>query len=100
MNRNVICYVVTVVPQWRGVKREKPDSSNPKLLQIVKPLRKADEVADAVRIAIAERADMELVDNGILIPEVIFLPCQGSTLPSILKNLRSLAHAQSTTANC
>src|ERR1700737_3947083 len=99
MNRSIIRDVVTVVPQWRRVKREKPDSGNPKVLQIVESLWEAGEIADAVSIAGTERAHVKLINNGILIPEVIYLPCQRLTLPSILNNLRSVTHPQFTPAN-
>src|ERR1700735_2107560 len=91
MNRDVICDVVTVVSQWRGIKREKPDSGNSKILQIVESLGEPREVADAVGIAVAERADVELINYRIFVPEVVFLPRQRSILRSILKCLQSLA---------
>jgi hypothetical protein len=45
-----------------------------------------------------ERAHMKLIKNCVLIPEVIFLRRQPSTLPAILNHLRSETHPQSMTA--
>ena len=40
-------------------------------LQVVELLRQAREVADAVVVAVEERADVRLVDDGVLVPERI-----------------------------
>src|ERR1700730_4206928 len=80
MNRSVVCNVVSIVTQWRRIEREKPDSVYAELLQIVELAGQPAEIADPVRVTVAERAHMELVDNRILVPEVFVLQEQGGIL--------------------
>src|ERR1700722_16232056 len=86
MNRSVVRNVVSIIAQWRWVKRKKPYGGNPKFLQIIESLRKAGEIPDAVGIAVAESTHMKLINNGIFVPEIIPLQSQRSTLLSVLRN--------------
>lgn len=43
----------------------------PRLLQIVELLRQAGKVADAVIVAVGERLDVQLVDDGVLVPKLV-----------------------------
>jgi hypothetical protein len=63
--------VVAVVAQRRGIEREDPDRGDAQVLQVIELLRQAGEIALAVRVAVPERADMDLVDDRVLVPERI-----------------------------
>ncbi len=70
----VIGDVVAVVPQGRGVEGQQPDGGDAQVLEVVEPLGQAAEVADAVAVAVLEGADVDLVDDGVLVPEGIVVP--------------------------
>ena len=65
----VVGDVVAVVSQRRRVERQQPEAVDAEALQVVELLRQAGEVADAVVGAVEERADVRLVDDGVLVPE-------------------------------
>jgi hypothetical protein len=65
----VVGDVVPVVAQRRGVERQQPECGDPDLVQVVEPLGETAEVTDAVAVAVVERADAQLVDDGVLVPE-------------------------------
>ena len=60
--------VVAVVAQRRGVERQHPDGIDAELLHVVELLHQAREVADAVVVGIEEGLDVQLVDDGVLVP--------------------------------
>ena len=64
----VVGDVVAVVAQRRRVERQQPDRGDAEVLEVVEPLREPDEVADAVAVAVGERAHVQLVDDGVLVP--------------------------------
>ena len=77
----VVSDVVTVVLQRRREERHEPDGVDTQFLQIVEFLSEAAEIADAIAVGIEKRADVDLVNDGILVPECVLRRCQGSVLP-------------------
>ena len=70
----VVGNVVAVVAPRAGVERQQPQRGDAEVAQIVEPLGQAGEIADAVAVAVLERLDVELVDDGVLEPQaVVFL---------------------------
>ena len=67
----VVGDVVSVVAQRRRIEGQQPERVDAEALQVVELLRQAGEVADAVVRAVEERADVRLVDDGVLVPERI-----------------------------
>ena len=67
----VVGDVVAVVLQRRGKKRQQPDRRDAQVLDVIEPLGEAAKIADAVAVAVAERAHMKLVDDGILVPQAL-----------------------------
>ena len=67
----VVGDVVAVVPQRRRVEGQEPDRVDAEALDVFQLLRQAREIADPVVRAVEERADVGLVDDGILVPEGI-----------------------------
>ena len=67
----VVGDVVAVVAAGRGVERQQPQRGDAEILQIVELLGQAREIADAVIVAVAKRLDVELVDDGVLVPELV-----------------------------
>jgi len=69
----VIGYIITIILEGRRIKGQKPESVDTQVLQVIQFLSQTDEVTYAVCIAVFKRADMQFIDNGILIPQrVIF----------------------------
>ena len=67
----VVGDVVAVIAQRRGEEWQKPDAGNAEVLQIVEPREQAGKIADAVAVRVGEGANVELVDDGVLVPERI-----------------------------
>ena len=65
----VVGDVVAVVAQRRRVEGQQPERRDAQIVQVVEPLRQAGEIADAVAVAVVERADAQLVDDRVLVPE-------------------------------
>ena len=71
IDRAVVGDVVAVVAQRRGVERQHPDGGDAEVLDMVEALHEAGEVADAVVVGILEGLDVELVDDGVLVPVAV-----------------------------
>ena len=71
----VVGDVVSIVAQWRWEERQEPDAGDPQVLQIIETRQQSREITDAVVIRIRKRANMELIDNRILVPEGIRCAC-------------------------
>ena len=69
MDRGVVGDVVAVVAQRRREKGHQPDGVDAQILQIIQLLREAAEVADAVAVAVVKRADVDLIDDRVLVPK-------------------------------
>ncbi len=68
VDRLVISDVIAVIAQRRGVEWQQPDGGDAQLLHIIQPLHQARKIADAIAVRIHERLDVQLVDDGILVP--------------------------------
>ena len=71
MNVAVVGDVVSVVAERRWKERQQPEAGDAKAFEIVEFLDEPWEVADAVRVAVVERLDGQLVDDRALVPEGI-----------------------------
>jgi hypothetical protein len=68
MDGTVIGDVVTVVAQGRRKKRHQPDGIYAQFLHVIELLGETLKVADAIAIAVEERANVDLVDDGLFVP--------------------------------
>ena len=85
MDAVVVGDVVAVVPQRRRVERQQPERGAPRGPSGNPASGQAAEVADAVAVAVAERADVQFVDDAGLVPErVLVRPSRQCLLPSFL----------------
>src|SRR5918996_2681937 len=73
MDVRVVRNVVAIVPQGRGIKRQEPDGRHAEVAKIVEPFGQSGEVANAVRVAVAKRSDVELVNDRVFVPERVFI---------------------------
>jgi hypothetical protein len=69
----VVGDVIAVIAKRRGEKRKEPESGGAERLQVVETLCKPGEIPDAVGVAVAEGADVELIDDRVFVPEVVVL---------------------------
>ena len=69
----IIRNVITLVAQRRRIKRQQPDRGNAEVLQIIQLRGQPAKIADAVGVAVAERAHVRLVDDGFFIPQRVFV---------------------------
>ena len=61
--------VVAVIAQGRREEGQKPQAGDAQVLQVVEFLHQPAEVAYAVVVAVKERLDRQLIDDGVLVPE-------------------------------
>ena len=73
MDSGVICDVIAVVLQRRRIEGKQPNHRNAEVLQIVQFLGQPREIADAVIVAVEKGADVQLVNDRVLVPQrVVF----------------------------
>ena len=63
--------VVAVVLAGRGIERQQPDGVDAEARHVIELGVKARQVADAVVVGVEERLDVQLVDDGVFVPERI-----------------------------
>ena len=85
----VIRDVVPVVLQGRGVEREEPERGDPEVLQVVQLRREPPEVPHPVPVAVVVGADVEFVDDRVLVPEGIVVQHIPSLFP--IRHSRTLS---------
>src|SRR5580700_3675570 len=66
--RAVVGDVVAAISERALLKGQQPDAVHAEPLEILELLDQADEIADAVVVAVVERADRQLVEHGLLEP--------------------------------
>ena len=71
IDRAVVGDVVAVVAAGRWIERQQPQRGDAELLEIGQLLGQSGEIADAVMVAVGKRLDVELIDDGVLVPEFI-----------------------------
>ena len=71
MDGVVIGDVVAVVAQRRGEEGHEPNRVDPQFLKVVELCFKPLEIADAISVAVMESADVDLIDERVLVPEHI-----------------------------
>ena len=69
MDGIVVGDVVAVVAQRGREKWHEPKSVDAQVLQIIELLHQTGKVADAVVVAVAERADVQLVNDRVFVPK-------------------------------
>ena len=71
MDVGVVGDVVAVVAEGRGEEGEEPEAGDAEVLEVVEAGDEAGEVADAVAVGVLKGADVQLVDDGVFVPEGI-----------------------------
>src|SRR6202011_988871 len=72
----VVVNVIAVIAAGRGVERQQPQRGDAEVLQIAELFGQASEIADAVIVAVGEGFDVELIDDGILVPKLVGVQCR------------------------
>ena len=67
----IIGNVVAVVAHRRWIEGQQPDCRDAEFLQIIQLLHEPAKIAHAVAIAVAKSLDVQLVDDGVLVPKWI-----------------------------
>ena len=76
MDGPVVGNVIAVIPEWRRIKRQKPEGVHPELLNIIKFFNQPAKISDAVAIAVLECLDMHFINNCVLVPEGVCYNCR------------------------
>jgi hypothetical protein len=74
--------VVAVVPERRRIEGQEPQAVDAQVLNVVQAIGEPREVADAVVVRVLEGLDVDLVEDGVLVPEVSTGLPAGSMLAS------------------
>ena len=64
----VVSDVISVVAHWRRIKRQQPQRRHAQIHQVIQLFCQSREIADPVTIGVMECLDMQLVDDGVLVP--------------------------------
>src|ERR1035441_10469532 len=75
----VIRDVIAIVAQRRGEEWHKPYRAGPQFLKVVELLFKPWKITNAIPVAVVESADVDLVDDRVLVPKHI--PVEWQTAP-------------------
>ena len=67
----VVGDVIAVVATGRGVERQQPQGRDPELLEVVELFSQADEIPDAIVVAVGKGLDVKLIDDRVLEPELV-----------------------------
>jgi hypothetical protein len=67
----VIRDVVAIVAQRRGEEWHEPYRADPQFLEIVELFFKPLKITDAIPVAVVESADVNFIDNRVLVPKHI-----------------------------
>ena len=65
----VVGDVVAVVAEGRRKGGQQPQRVDAERFEVIELARQPPEIADAVAVAVEERLDVELIDDGVLVPE-------------------------------
>ena len=72
----VVGDIIAIVAQGRRKERHKPNCVYSQILKIIQFLRQSPEVPNAVAGRVIKGAHMDLIYDGILVPEQILRQCQ------------------------
>src|SRR4029077_13578849 len=67
MDRIVVRDVVAIIAKGRREKWHQPYRADPQFLKVIKLLFKPEEIANSIAIAVVECADMNLIDDRVLV---------------------------------
>ena len=67
----VVGDVVAVVAAGARIERQQPQRGDAEVVQVVEPLGQPGEIADAVAVAVGECLDVQLIDDGVLVPQPV-----------------------------
>jgi hypothetical protein len=73
MDVRVVRHVIAVVFERGRTKGQEPQGRNAKVLQIIQFVGESAKVSDSVVHAVIKSSDVDLIDDGVLVPQgVIF----------------------------
>jgi len=82
MNVVVVGDIVAVIPPGGRVEGHEPECVHAQLLQIVELRDQAREIANAIPVAVEKCLDVQLVDDGIPVPERVLFQLHSYSLSS------------------
>src|SRR5688572_6441596 len=69
MNTRIVGDVIPVVFERRRIHGLEPEAVHAERREVIQLGGEPGEIADAVAVAIGERLDVELIEDGVLVPE-------------------------------
>src|SRR6516225_2998342 len=86
MDVQIIGDVVAVILQRGRKEGQEPQASDTEVLKVIHFLNQTREVTDSIAIAVLKCADVQLIDNGILIPERVSCTSQLFGHPHLMRH--------------
>jgi hypothetical protein len=71
VNVGIVRDVVAIILQWGRIKGKQPQSGDTEILKIIQLPCEPFEVSYTVAVSVGESPDVELINDGVLIPERI-----------------------------
>src|SRR3954471_12156762 len=72
MDRVVVGDVIAIIAKRRWKKWHEPYGADPQFLEVIELLFKPEKIPKTIAIAVLECADMDLINDRVLIPKCIF----------------------------
>ena len=76
VNRTIVGDIVSVIAQRGREEWHQPQGCDAKVLQVIQFLGEPAKISDAVRIAVVEGPNVDLIDDRVLVPERVLGQCQ------------------------
>jgi hypothetical protein len=71
VNVGIVRDVVAIILQWGRIKGKQPEGGDAEILKIIQLPCEPFEVSYTVAVSVGESPDVELINDGVLIPERI-----------------------------
>jgi hypothetical protein len=83
MHAVVVADIVAIVTVRGRIEGQQPEAGDAKPGQVGQPIRQPDEVPDTIAVRIEEGLDVEAVDDGVLVPEIVITRIRASLMPAV-----------------
>jgi hypothetical protein len=102
VNVAIVGDVIAVVPERRRTEGQQPDRRDAEILDVIQLPGQTAKITDAVVVAVVVGADMDFVDNRLLVPERIILRAEDvlGLTHGILLSLRGTPHGGKISPAC
>ena len=77
VDTHIVRGIISIVFEWRRIEGQEPYGRDAEILQVIEFVSQSGEIANAIVVAVEERADVDLVDDSVPVPKRIVLEKEG-----------------------